>query len=98
MNVEDDKNETILCFLCGKPAEHYHHPGGKANEPHLTVALCKKCHLQQTRHQRAAGVDLSHSEKPFPVKLESILIGVGFFLVAWGIVLINKVVVQCVPA
>lgn len=97
MNVNDDKNETVPCFLfCGNPAEEGHHVAGRVNGPDFTVPLCKKCHLKLTRLQRAAEVDLSHSEKPFPMKLESILISVGLFLITWGIVLIKKEVVQCV--
>lgn len=98
MDVNDIKNETIPCLLfCGNPAEHWHHLAGIANGGFM-VPLCKKCHLMLTNLLRAAGVDVSHKKKPFRVKLEAIMIGVGLFLVALSAALVKEVVAQWTPA
>ena len=82
--------------MCGKPAEENHHPAGSGNEPDITAPLCKDCHLEQTKLQRVAGVDLSHNEKPFLEKLPAILLGFGILLIAIGkvIVLLGMMMVE----
>lgn len=98
MDVNDDKFESVPCILfCGNLAEEWHHIAGISNGVFM-VPLCKKCHLMLTNLMRAAGIDLSHVKKPFRVKLEGILIGVGIFLVALSSALIKVVVAQWTPA
>lgn len=78
------KSNDSVCIFCCKPSEENHHPAGRANEKDLTAPLCKDCHSEQTRLQRVAEVDLSHSEKPFLLKLQAFLKGVGIFLISLG--------------
>lgn len=37
---------TQACSVCGKPAEHWHHPNGYDKEHRLdVVAVCRACHI-----------------------------------------------------
>lgn len=80
----NNTNGNAACILCGEPSKENHHPGGRAKDKDLTAPLCIDCHREQTKLQRVAGVELSRGEKPFLIKLQAILMGVGIFLISLG--------------
>jgi len=57
-----------------------HEPGGKANDPDLSVTLCLNCHELNTLRQAGFGVDLRRDPtRTMPEKLESVLRGLAAF-------------------
>jgi hypothetical protein len=58
-----------------------HHVVGAANDPKLTVLLCRNCHAKETEAQRAYGVDLDREthRNPYAV-VEMFLRAVAIFL------------------
>lgn len=57
-----------------------HHPLGRANEPSLTIVLCRNCHAVETARMLDAGVPLRGVGKTVPDKLIAVLRALAVFL------------------
>jgi 5-methylcytosine-specific restriction endonuclease McrA len=79
------------CALCGEQTPETlsrishttleeHHASGRANDPDLTVVLCRNCHARVTEAQLRLGVDLHHRERRTLLELtEAALLSLAAF-------------------
>jgi hypothetical protein len=79
------------CALCGERTPEAlsrvgrtileeHHGAGRANDPDLTVVLCRNCHARVTEDQRRLGVDLRHDlQRTVPELIEGALLSLAAF-------------------
>lgn len=84
------------CVFCGRETPEAfrqigysvgeeHHVAGEANDPTLTVFLCRGCHDAQTELHRILDVHLRHDEiRPWLEIFVDILRAVGSFLINLG--------------
>jgi hypothetical protein len=82
-----------VCVLCGERTPdvlikvrrsllEHHHLAGEANDPELTVVVCRNDHAKLTEAQRVSGVELRRaSERSSLARLEAVLCGLADFFV-----------------
>ena len=81
---------NATCLLCGyaKPEALFHvpgtlleehHVGGRANDPRLTVSLCRNCHAEVTEDYKKHGVSM-HTPGSVLEQVIASLQGLGAFL------------------
>ncbi len=90
------RGHSAPCVFCGRetPAAlrrigrsvvEADHVAGIANDPDLTIPLCRGCHDAQTELRRTYGIDLRHQQsRPWPEVFVDVLTAIGLFLRSLG--------------
>lgn len=62
-----------------------HHASGRANDPALTILLCRSCHGYAHDLLRLHEVNLSHAaQRSLPDVVVAVLVGIALTLIEWG--------------
>jgi hypothetical protein len=88
-----------FCAFCGEPdfvklmkvkrsrLLERHHVGGQANEPSLTIVLCRNCHAVETTRMLDAAVPLRADGRALPERLGAVLEALAVFFESLACVL-----------